>query len=321
MKQVYYTHCFCCFLFIIGCGRLPQPQATTPQSENTCKTLAQDACAKDNSCIFNTAESACESKISGQSCSDYADSSFQCNLVEPFTDTSFGCLYTKKTCKDITKCSDIKEQKKCDSIKKQKCIFTNNQCQEKNNINKNNFDVKKYLAHTNPEVQKWFYETFTAFGSYLLYYQTLAINHNKQGIEQQLNTVFGLGLPGDGANRWLGVDKDNEGIGDLDDINNRLTAPAVRTIWEAWVKHPANLLSWIIYPVNWTERADFNDLLTNFLAGRVHGNMLMWTDDGLCMFSWIMNLTVPICPPQQKPRPDPQKWLKKIENDVATTNP
>lgn len=315
-KNTYY---FWYLFFLMACGRLPQPQSDIAQPEKICAARAVDTCTKDNTCILNTIASVCETQIRSQSCADYASSSFQCNNVEPFTDTSFGCSYFQKTCIDITKCSDVKEQSKCDRLKKQNCVFTNNQCIEKTNTN--NFNATKYLAHNNADVQKWFYEAFTAFGSYLLYYQALASKHDKQGIEQQLNGVFFQGLPGDGVHRWLGINKNDEGIGDVDAINNQLVSPAVRAVWEAWVKQPANLLSWIIYPVNWTERADFNDLLTNFLAGRMHGNMLMWTDDGLCMFSWIMDLTVPNCPAQQIPRPDPQKWLKKIQNNVAVTNP
>lgn len=305
---------------LCACDRLPAPAKTTTLSTPTempgdiCQHHNDVHCAEKKECIFNSLKNLCEAKLSGQECRDLSASQFQCDDAPLRSTSPFGCVFKHNSCIAAKSCKDIVNQSQCDRAKDKNCHFLDNSCQEHVPI-----DVYALLANPNQDLQKWFHEAFSAFGAFLLYYQELAPNMNKAGIESAMNAAFGVKLPGDSTNNtWLGTPINEEHIADLAAIDKTITDPAVRKIWLAWLHHPANFLSWIIYPVAHQDSSDLLDLKTKFMDLRRHGNLLAWFDDGLCMFSWIMELKLPRCPPPPVPRPNPKQWLRSIKNDVAT---
>jgi len=308
---------FILFLQCVAITSCNRGSSSDQERQAKCAAYSQEECKREEICIYDAKNKRCEAKIAWNQCVDLNSSSFQCEEAELRQSNPFGCIYRNNLCAIAGACSDLSNNTQC--VRAKSCIFVSDKCEDQKNIH-----VKKLLEDKDPEIQKWFYEAYTAFGAYLHYYQELAKTNNKAGIEQKMNDVRrAFGLPGELVNQksWLGTPKDKEFIGDLDAIDASITDPALRQIWISWASHPGNFLSWILYPVHWIERADLADLNNKFLKHQPHGNLIMWGDDGLCSFSWIMNLSVADCPAMPTPRPDPTKWLHKINGNVAITTP
>lgn len=187
-------------------------------------------------------------------------------------------------------------------------------------LNRNISSCSTHIEHQNPAINRAYKESFSMLGAYLLKYQEILKNQEDAAVEfNKINKRPKIEMMKDG--KFFDTKIDDQGIGDLSQIDKNMDNPHVRNIWQKWCIHPDNFLSWLLYPLRHIESNNIEELATKsdefgYAAGR---NLLIhWIDDGFWTMSHLIGIKIEGAP-QWPWTADPEKWLIRLDGDQPVT--